>query len=310
MAFALGVPIGRRPDPQPLRRPHVHRRGTTAPTRSSSKYTPLREVLAGQDACCWSRTPSSFAPRCEPCARDPRPRRRAGDPRPRRLPADHRAVLLRHRHVLRRDELFATQFLDAPHGRLSLEDQDRMAKELVAPIACAIYRSRRSHEPSRAFRPTLPRCITGQYPSNAGQKLYQLDVSGSQSKGSGGKAALTRWPQQARLARPPDTPRLGFPHRQPREFPDDTTRSALGSECRAIGVQSSKSIELAIDRPAFNPVFALEIRQVVQVVLGRLRLTDRDILEIGWAAISSQITPKYSSTSVTTDSSPLGTRPR
>ncbi|AGA26592.1 amidophosphoribosyltransferase [Singulisphaera acidiphila] len=90
----------------------------------------------------------------------------------------------------RRDELFATKFLNAPDGRISIEDQDRMAQELgadslrylpVEAIARAVSMS--SDQLCRA-------CITGQYPSNAGQKLYQLDISGgSKNKGANGKRA-------------------------------------------------------------------------------------------------------------------------
>ena len=48
MAYELGVPSRRGADPQPLHRPHVHRRAATAPTRRETKYTPLREVLEGK----------------------------------------------------------------------------------------------------------------------------------------------------------------------------------------------------------------------------------------------------------------------
>jgi len=90
----------------------------------------------------------------------------------------------------RRDELFATNFISSPDGTVSLEDQDRMAKELgadslrylpVEAIARAVCMS--SDQLCRA-------CITGHYPSHAGQRLYQLDVSATDhANGAGGVRA-------------------------------------------------------------------------------------------------------------------------
>jgi amidophosphoribosyltransferase len=90
----------------------------------------------------------------------------------------------------RRDELFATRFVDLPDGGVSKEAQLRMAKELGAdslrylPVE-AIARSV-SLSPDRLCRA----CITGEYPTAAGQKLYQLDARESNhANGAGGVRA-------------------------------------------------------------------------------------------------------------------------
>ena len=77
----------------------------------------------------------------------------------------------------RRDELFATPYVDEINGGVSAEAQERMAKELGAdslrylPVE-AIARSV-SLSPDRLCRA----CITGQYPSVTGQHLYQIENS-------------------------------------------------------------------------------------------------------------------------------------
>ncbi len=75
----------------------------------------------------------------------------------------------------RKSELFASPFVDMPDGTVSEEAQKRMAKELGAdslrylPIE-AIARSV-SLSPDRLCRA----CITGHYPTETGQCLYQLE---------------------------------------------------------------------------------------------------------------------------------------
>jgi amidophosphoribosyltransferase len=77
----------------------------------------------------------------------------------------------------RRDELFATRFIDMDGDGISSAAQQRMARELGAdslrylPVE-AIARSV-SLPPDRLCRA----CITGRYPTPAGQQLYQLDAS-------------------------------------------------------------------------------------------------------------------------------------
>jgi amidophosphoribosyltransferase len=77
----------------------------------------------------------------------------------------------------RRNELFATPYVDEVGGGVSAAAQDRMAKELGAdslrylPVD-AIARSV-NLEPERLCRA----CITGEYPTETGQQLYQLENS-------------------------------------------------------------------------------------------------------------------------------------
>jgi amidophosphoribosyltransferase len=89
----------------------------------------------------------------------------------------------------RRDELFAARFIDLPGDGISPAAQQRMARELGAdslrylPVE-AIARSV-SLPPDRLCRA----CITGRYPTMAGQRLYQIDALASDSchaNGAGG----------------------------------------------------------------------------------------------------------------------------
>jgi amidophosphoribosyltransferase len=87
------------------------------------------------------------------------------------------------------DELFATRFLDDSDGGVSEAAQQMMARELGAdslrylPVA-AIARSV-SLSPERLCRA----CITGHYPTETGQQLYQLEPGAICSpKGSNGRA--------------------------------------------------------------------------------------------------------------------------
>ena len=176
MAFALEDSLGRGADAQPLRRPDVHR-GDRRPRRQG----PAQVHAAARGARRQARPAGRGQHRpldddAGPGARDPRPRRRPRDPPPRRLPADHRPVLLRHRHVAARDELFATRFVDLPGGGVSEAAQQAMARELGAdslrylPVE-AIARSV-SLSPERLCRA----CITGHYPTETGQQLYQIEA--------------------------------------------------------------------------------------------------------------------------------------
>ena len=75
----------------------------------------------------------------------------------------------------RKDELFATPYVDEAFGGVSVAAQARMARELgadslrylpVDAIARAV-----SLSPERLCRA----CITGQYPTETGQYLYQIE---------------------------------------------------------------------------------------------------------------------------------------
>jgi len=94
------------------------------------------------------------------------------------------------------DELFATRFVDLPGGGVSKEAQQKMARELgadslrylpVEAIARAVTLS-----PERLCRA----CITGKYPTEAGQQLYEIAVEAaspaSTRKGAGDRRAYER----------------------------------------------------------------------------------------------------------------------
>ncbi len=84
-----------------------------------------------------------------------------------------------------RDELFAPPYIDGPDGAVSAEAQQAMARELgadslrylpVASIARAVGLS--SDRLCRA-------CVTGHYPTPAGEALYQIDALEPQGVGCG-----------------------------------------------------------------------------------------------------------------------------
>jgi amidophosphoribosyltransferase len=90
----------------------------------------------------------------------------------------------------RKDELFAAPYVDEAFGGVSDAAQARMARELgadslrylpVDAIARAV-----SLSPERLCRA----CITGQYPTETGQYLYQIENNASRipARGSGGRA--------------------------------------------------------------------------------------------------------------------------
>ena len=90
----------------------------------------------------------------------------------------------------RKDELFATPYVDLASGGVSADAQARMAKELGAdslrylPVE-AIARSV-SLSPERLCRA----CITGHYPTETGQYLYQIEDNpgGVSARSRGGRA--------------------------------------------------------------------------------------------------------------------------
>jgi len=94
------------------------------------------------------------------------------------------------------DELFATRFVDLPRGGVSQEAQQKMARELGAdslrylPVE-AIARSV-TLSPERICRA----CITGKYPTETGQQLYEIAVEAaspaSTRKGAGDRRAYER----------------------------------------------------------------------------------------------------------------------
>jgi amidophosphoribosyltransferase len=87
-----------------------------------------------------------------------------------------------------RDELFATRFADLPDGGVSPEAQQEMARELGAdslrylPVE-AIARSV-TLSPERLCRA----CITGHYPTDTGDQLYQIEVGSSRTRTANGSS--------------------------------------------------------------------------------------------------------------------------
>ena len=85
-----------------------------------------------------------------------------------------------------KDELFATRFVDNPDGTVSEQAQQKMARELGAdslrylPVE-AIARSV-TLSPDRLCRA----CITGHYPTETGEQLYQIEVGSNRTTSSNG----------------------------------------------------------------------------------------------------------------------------
>ena len=74
----VGPALRVRPDPQPLRRAHLHRaEAVDPPLRREDQAQPGARADRGQAAWCWSTTRSSAAPRAEDRQDAPRRRRRA-----------------------------------------------------------------------------------------------------------------------------------------------------------------------------------------------------------------------------------------
>ncbi len=90
----------------------------------------------------------------------------------------------------RRDELFATRFVDGPDGGVSAEAQQQMAAELGADSLRYLPVESIARSVSLSPEHLCRACITGVYPSAAGQRLYQLDADEScHANGSGGACA-------------------------------------------------------------------------------------------------------------------------
>jgi amidophosphoribosyltransferase len=90
----------------------------------------------------------------------------------------------------RRDELFATRFVDGPDGSVSADAQMRMAKELGADSLRYLPVDSIARSVVLSADHLCRACITGTYPSATGQRLYQLDADVSRhANGSGGVRA-------------------------------------------------------------------------------------------------------------------------
>ncbi len=176
MAFALGIPSVE----GLMRNRYVGRtfiEGTADRTsKARLKYTPLPEVLAGkrvllvEDSIVRSTTMRALV-------HEIRDRGGAREIHLRIACPPIIAPCYYGIDMSRKDELFATQFIDLPGNGVSAVAQQRMARELGAdslrylPVE-AIARSV-SLAPERLCRA----CITGNYPTPTGQYLYQIEAS-------------------------------------------------------------------------------------------------------------------------------------
>ena len=189
MAFALGVPSVE----GLMRNRYVGRtfiEGTAdRAAKARLKYTPLAEVLAGkrvllvEDSIVRSTTMRALV-------HEIRDRGGAREIHLRVACPPIVAPCFYGIDMSRRDELFATRFIDMEGDGISPAAQQRMARELGAdslrylPVE-AIARSV-SLPPDRLCRA----CVTGNYPSPAGEQLYQIDAVEAVSAGGDGHRGL------------------------------------------------------------------------------------------------------------------------
>ena len=186
MAFALGLPSVE----GLMRNRYVGRtfiEGTAdRAAKARLKYTPLPEVLAGkrvllvEDSIVRSTTMRALV-------HEIRDRGGAREIHLRVACPPIIAPCFYGIDMSRRDELFASRFVDLPDGGVSASAQQLMAKELgadslrylpVEAIARAV-----SLSPDHLCRS----CITGSYPTTTGQRLFEADSKESRhANGSGG----------------------------------------------------------------------------------------------------------------------------
>ncbi len=96
----------------------------------------------------------------------------------------------------RRDELFATKYIDLPGGGVSSAAQALMAKELGADSLRYLPVDAIARSVSLSTDRLCRACITGQYPTPTGQQLYQIDADGSgHANGAGGIRAYESKPR-------------------------------------------------------------------------------------------------------------------
>ena len=76
----------------------------------------------------------------------------------------------------RRDELFATKFADLPNGGVSEDAQKAMAKELGADSLRYLSVEAIARSLTLSSDLLCRACITGDYPTPTGERLYQLDL--------------------------------------------------------------------------------------------------------------------------------------
>jgi amidophosphoribosyltransferase len=186
MAFALGVPSVE----GLMRNRYVGRtfiEGTAdRAAKARLKYTPLPEVLAGkrvllvEDSIVRSTTMRALV-------HEIRDRGGAREIHLRVACPPIIAPCFYGIDMSRRDELFATRFVDQPGGRVSAEAQRLMAKDLGADSLRYLPVESIARSVSLSKDRLCRACITGEYPTPAGQRLYQLDAQTScRADGAGG----------------------------------------------------------------------------------------------------------------------------
>ncbi|GAC1472962.1 MAG: amidophosphoribosyltransferase [Isosphaeraceae bacterium] len=95
----------------------------------------------------------------------------------------------------RRDELFSTKFANLPGGVHSPETQALMARELGADSLRYLPITSIARSVTLSSDRLCRACITGEYPTPAGQRLYQIDADEScHAGGAGGLRAYEKAP--------------------------------------------------------------------------------------------------------------------
>ena len=85
-----------------------------------------------------------------------------------------------------RDELFAPKYADLPNGGVSEAAQKRMAKELGADSLRYLPVESIARSVGLSSERLCRACVTGQYPTEAGRHLYQIDAKEAVSAGGDG----------------------------------------------------------------------------------------------------------------------------
>ncbi len=145
MAYRAGRAVRRGADPQPLRRPHVHRRPDSRVSKAADEVHAAARSAGRQAGAAGRGLDRPLDDDAGADLADSHSGPGARDPRPRGLPADHRAVLLRHRHVDDRRAVRAA--IHARRPAASRKCTPRWPASW-APIRCATCRSSRSPAPS------------------------------------------------------------------------------------------------------------------------------------------------------------------
>jgi amidophosphoribosyltransferase len=193
MAFALGLPSVE----GLMRNRYVGRtfiEGTAARvSKARLKYTPLPEVLSGkrvllvEDSIVRATTMRALV-------REIRDRGGAREIHLRVACPPIVAPCYYGIDMSRRDELIATKYADLPGGGLSDLAQQRLAEDLGADSLRYLPVEALARSVGMASDRLCRACVTGQYPTPTGQRLYELDVpdEACHANGSGGARAYER----------------------------------------------------------------------------------------------------------------------